>query len=207
MSQIINQSDIEINTKRLKSNVTFKPRLDLFIGPMNSDKTTSLVMWSSKFADFGLNVCYINSTKDNRAQTPGTTFSSNKSSIMLTPTNKSIHYKKMEFLSSLDIDSYDVIAIDESHFFIDLLIVRDWVNKGKIVGCVGLNGDYMQMPIGGILDLIPFSESVSFKHAICQLCNNETPASFSIRLTTEKEQLISGGKDKYMSVCREHLRS
>ena len=121
-----------------------------------------------------------------------------------------------------DIESYDVIGIDEGQFvknshpihlynqnitqfifkqFPDIVeFCEEQANKGKGVLVSALDGTFMRSPFGRILELVPLAESVTKLSAICMLCHKD--AAFSKRLGAEKEVEVIGGSDKYIAVCR-----
>ena len=72
----------------------------------------------------------------------------------------------------------------------------------KYVYISGLDGDFKRKKFGNILDLIPISDEVIKLKSICK-CGNA--ASFSRRISNEKEQ-ISIGNDNYEPVCRNCYR-
>jgi thymidine kinase len=99
----------------------------------------------------------------------------------------------------------DVIGIDEGQFFDDIIEFSElWANKGKIIIIAGLDGTFQRKPFGKITELIPLCETVIKLKAICSICFKD--ASFSKKLDIKEKDVIDvGGKDKYISVCREHF--
>eukprot|EP01114_Cavostelium_apophysatum_P019207 TRINITY_DN6126_c0_g1_i1.p1 TRINITY_DN6126_c0_g1~~TRINITY_DN6126_c0_g1_i1.p1 ORF type:complete len:191 (-),score=16.06 TRINITY_DN6126_c0_g1_i1:169-741(-) len=99
-------------------------------------------------------------------------------------------------------ESVEVIGIDEGQFFPDLvLFCEHMANQGKIVIVAALDGTFERKPFGETLQLIPLSETVTKLNAVCMVCSGD--AAFSKRLGSEKEVEIIGGREKYISVCRE----
>lgn len=192
--------------------------LELFIGPMFSDKTSSLLKEVSRWSDIGAKTCYINfeedvrntESKDENVTTHSSQF--NKLSSKVKPF-------KTKVLSSLDIKEFDVIGIDEGQFFPDLLTtVKKWVNdESKIVYCSGLDGDYNNEIFGEILFLIPVADKVTKSRAKCFECLKVistlpsvhfscavVDAPFTGRIISSKEKKIIGGGDIYKPLCRFH---
>ena len=62
-------------------------------------------------------------------------------------------------------------------------------------------------PFGDILKLIPHSEKVTKLNALCQICRDGTSASFTKRITNEKDVHLVGAESTYMAVCRKHYHS
>lgn len=96
----------------------------------------------------------------------------------------------------------DVIGIDEAQFFDkDLVDVCNQLAKqGKRVIIAGLDMDFEGKPFGPMPDLLSIAEFVTKVHAICMQCG--ALASYSYRLTTEKEKVMLGEKTEYEARCR-----
>ena len=74
------------------------------------------------------------------------------------------------------IDSYDVILIDEIQFYNDAAFMCDiWANKGKIVECYGLSGDYKREPFEQISKLIPLCDKITHLTAIDRTNGEDAP--------------------------------
>ena len=72
--------------------------------------------------------------------------------------------------------------------------------EGKNVIVTGLDGDYQRKPMGEILNLLPISNNITKLSSKCNICNKE--AIFTHRTSQEKEQVLIGGIDKYVPLCR-----
>jgi thymidine kinase len=178
--------------------------IDIIFGPMFSGKTSELVNRLNIFTVAGYKVLYINSSFDTR----GETFSTHNSSITNMHTDiKQI--KTTKLMNLLDVNTYDIIGIDEAQFFEDLtdfsLMVCEVLKKKVIVS--GLNGDFNRQSFGKILELIPYCDTVTKLYPFCALCRDirgeMNPALFSKRLTKEQEKIVIGKEEKYLPVCRE----
>ena len=115
---------------------------------------------------------------------------------------------KAKNLLDIHIDDYDIIAVDESHFFTDL---REFVkrallsNKSLIVA--GLIADSRGEKFGQTLDLVPICTDIVRLKAYCSLCAKSSVyrvASHSKCILKADEVMLIGGADKYIPVCREH---
>jgi len=100
------------------------------------------------------------------------------------------------------VEDATVIGVDEAQFFDkDLVKVCEKLAiQGKRVIIAGLDMDYLGNPFGPIPDLLAVAEYITKVHAICPHCGNL--ATHSYRLSTEKEQVVLGEKDKYEPRCR-----
>lgn len=98
------------------------------------------------------------------------------------------------------IRSYDVVGVSELQFFPDSCVLDDWANRGKIIVCEGLIGDYRRELFGDFYQLIPKCDKVIYKRAICFECGAK--AAFTARLGSSKEQVSVGGLESYHPLCR-----
>lgn len=108
-----------------------------------------------------------------------------------------------EYLYEIDnvIKNYDVILIDEIQFFNDAPQYCDkWANNNKTVICAGLIGTYQRTIFDVVAKLIPRSEYIMIKNAICK--NTGKTASFSERLVHSNSEILIGGAETYKPVDR-----
>jgi len=182
--------------------------LELIIGPMFSGKTSELLQIYKQCKFCNIPVSIINHTIDKRYHD---TMLSSHDKIMapcLQANNLSDIWKRLEGATESDIYANkllrraEVILINEGQFFSDLYeVVVDMLNHNKKVYICGLDGDFERKKFGTILDLIPLCDKVRKLTSLCSNCRDGTPAIFSMRLTSEKEQTIVGS-DNYIPVCR-----
>jgi thymidine kinase len=95
-----------------------------------------------------------------------------------------------------------VVGIDEAQFFDDQIVdvCNELANKGKRVVVAGLDMDYEGKPFGPMPFLMAIAEYVTKVHAICTISG--APASFSFRLTSEKEKMMLGTNEQYEARSR-----
>ena len=180
--------------------------IDIIFGPMFSGKTSELIHKLNIFAVAGYKVLYVNSDLDNRDSEE--VFSTHNPSLKKMNENiKQVKTKKL--MTLLDISTYDIIGIDEAQFFDDLIdfcLMSCDVLKKKII-VAGLSGDFNRQPFGQIIDLIPYCDNITKLFPFCVSCRDKEgrfmAASFSKRLSQEKEKIVIGKEDKYIPVCRE----
>lgn len=99
-------------------------------------------------------------------------------------------------------ESFDVIGIDEAQFF-DIEIVEvceTLANRGKRIIVAGLDMDYTGKPFGPMPALLSVANFVTKLHAVCIKCGGI--ASYSFRISTNKDQVVLGEKDHYEARCR-----
>ncbi len=190
----------------------------MFIGPMFAGKTCYIVMELTRMADLGYRVLYINHRGDDRTTTGGdpgvyTTHSSTLSRISTLVNCITAHN-----LKDVDVSQYDVIGVDEANFYSDLLtVIPEWVNKRKLhVYVSGLDGDYLRRPLGDVLNLLPYADTVEKISSKCTTCLQELRgegftgthvgcnAPFTARIVNSTDTVLIGGSESYRAVCRRH---
>lgn len=181
--------------------------LNVYLGPVNSGKTTALLDEASRVHALNLKGLYINSTIDTRNTE---VVSTHNPIISLREKLGNVTFIKVSHLSDLNISEYDVIHIDEGQFFDDLVpSVRRFLEVDrKYVRVAGLSGDFRCSKFGGMLELLPLCDpkNIFFKSSYCTRCALErrlVDAPFSHRLNREERSQIAVGK-KYESLCPEH---
>lgn len=98
--------------------------------------------------------------------------------------------------------NYDTIGIDEGQFFDDLALISDRLaNLGKIVIIAALDATYEKEGFKSVLQTIPLSECVTKLTAVCKDCCYDG-APFSYRLTKDKNTVLIGKDEHYISLCR-----
>lgn len=107
-----------------------------------------------------------------------------------------------EILIYVNMDSVEVVAIDEAQFFDDGIVnvCNKLANAGIRVIVAGLDMDYLGNPFGAMPNLIAIAEYVSKVHAICVHCGEL--AQFSNRIVDNDKQVLLGEKDNYQPLCR-----
>jgi thymidine kinase len=207
--------------------------LEIRLGPMRSGKSSYVGLTLAKLADEGFRCLLITHLLDERdesmsVKSDGTFSRHGKTSFIL---SEDIARAKTDDLRTINVDDYNVIAVDEGQFFEKEIVdtIKTWVNeKHKIVFCSGLDGDIHRQPFGHLLQLIPEADKVTKQSADCLHCQRElkekhlthfyalnlkAPFSALIKkeiLPKEKQKVSSnpqiriGGSDTFTSVCRFH---
>jgi len=170
-------------------------KINLILGPMYSGKTTELLRIYRRFYLAGKKCLLIKHKDDTRYD----------SEYIVTHDNqkyKAINTKKLtDILEVKDVKKAEVLCIDEIQFYDDASEICDlWANSGKIVIASGLNGDFKREPFEQISKLLPKIENLTFITAICTQTGDE--ASFSKRISNEKEVKVIGGSKKYVAASR-----
>ena len=176
--------------------------LHLLTGPMFASKTTRLIALISKLSVFK-KVYVINSSHDNR-YIQNSICTHNKNSIKAnTLDNLDFTIEELKKIRK----NYDVIAIDEAQFFCNLIkFVKKCISLDFHIIVCGLNGNYLQEPMGEITDLIPLCDKIELLKGFCMVCKDgKTEASFTKRLINDNKEIIVGNDNIYQCVCRKHL--
>ena len=178
--------------------------LHIIIGPMFSSKTTTLINENNILKMYRKNILVINSDKDIRVKD---NYIQNHNNCKY----KALKCKELDSILLNDINEIflcDTIIIDEAQFFNNLVFfVEELLKMKKYVIVAGLNGDAKQKKFGYICDLIPLCNKITKLSAICNICNDGTPADFTkIKEGIQcNKQIVIGANETFMAVCRKHL--
>ena len=180
-------------------------RLDLVIGPMFSGKSSELIKRINLFKVLNKTILVIKPSIDNR-------YSEGSISTHDKVTYKSINVKMLKEIKEFYAEDYkfaDVLIIEEAQFLDDLY---DFVSESvdvdlKHIVCAGLSGDSNRKKIGQILSLIPLADNIDHKKALCTMCCDGTMASFTFKKIKDNSQVLIGGDDVYMPLCRYHYNT
>ena len=168
--------------------------IEVICGPMFSGKTEELIRRLVRCQFAKQNVAIFKPKTDNR-YSDDFIVSHNKrkiKSIIVDSSKEILNFK----------NKADVFGIDEAQFFGKNLVkvCNDLANSGKRVVIAGLDKDYSAKSFGLIQQLMVDAEYVSKVNAICMSCGN--PASFTKRMSPEKDLVVVGEADKYEARCR-----
>lgn len=188
-----------------------------FVGCQASSKTTANIAEGTKWLDvLGGRGLFINSTIDTRDMI--NVISSNSSSYKGL-SDKFDAYKVerlFDIKSIVNLDSYDVICIDEIQFFPDLEeFVKYLLDKEKHIICSGLDSDWLGNDFGQVKELLKLSTEFIKLSAKCLWCTEEIKykniryipdACRTGKLISGFKQIDAGGNDKYVPLCLQHHR-
>lgn len=175
--------------------------LTVIFGPMFSGKTTFLLNYETRLLLAKQQVLIVKHTYDNR-------YSQNQVVTHSGIANKSLESRviitdQLLKISPLVIEHADAILIDEGQFFPDLgEFCKTYVQAPNLrhIIVAGLSGDYKQQPFTSMLDIISNADKIVHLQSICTVCGSD--AAFTCRLTSETDQTVVGGADKYEPRCR-----
>ncbi len=168
--------------------------IEVICGSMFSGKTEELIRRLNRAKIAHQRIQIFKPKKDNRYDETAVV-SHNENAIASLPVEKSVDIFQ-------HIDDVNVVGVDEAQFFdSDLVVVcQKLAIKGIRVIVAGLDMDFRGQPFGPIPNLLAVAEYITKVHAICPHCGSL--ATHSFRLTSEKETVVLGEKDKYEPRCR-----
>ena len=99
----------------------------------------------------------------------------------------------------------EVVAIDEGQFFTSEIVAvcNQLASRRLRVIVAGLDLDYRGEPFGSMPVLMATAEYVTKQLAICMVCGD--PASFTQRLTADRDRIVVGASGTYEARCRRHF--
>ena len=169
----------------------------LILGPMFSEKSTTLFRKINRYKSINKNVLVVNHSHDSRCGNEIQTHDS--------VTQEAIKVSKLNDIDNSFLLKADVIAIDEAQFFPDVYeFVKKWETHEKKLYISGLDGGYRRNKIGNLLDIIPLCDSVTKLNALCTMCQDGTRAPFTHRKSNDLGEVLIGNKEQYESLCRKH---
>jgi thymidine kinase len=187
-------------------------KLEIVLGTMFSGKTSHMISKISFFADLGFKILYLNIEFDNRTDSAFSThnpFINTKEYEKKGNIQKNVTMLKTKTLENIPFDIYDIVIIDEAHFFADLVKYTKKLLEAKKYVIVGsLIADFKGKKFGNVYDLIPICDDIKRLQAYCGICAQNKKyrvAIYSKRMSESEETIEIGGSEKYIPVCREHF--
>lgn len=181
--------------------MTQRGDIHLILGPMFSGKSTELIRLVKINKLIGRNCFVINHSFDNRFNKEAREITTHDGlSIPAFPANELI-----PLLSTKEVESADVVAINEGQFFLDLLYFCEECSKrGKNIIVCALRGDSENKMFRSISTLFPRATSINILSAKCLMCKDGTDAPFTACSTQKNDQVLVGGAEIYKAVCAKH---
>lgn len=190
--------------------------LTVIFGPMFSSKTKTLKAHLSVYSAVGEPCLLISNSIDERENTP-------KRGILTTHDEcganipKAVTQLKVKSLSEIPISEiirHNIIAIDESQFFPDILLVKEWLLKyHKVLFAAGLLATSEGTMFGEFYKLLAFADEIEHLKAYCKPCKLliKNPSIFPKAIMTKciipKDSDILVGSEGYIPTCVGHWNS
>ena len=182
------------------TNSSCKKSFHVIIGPMFSGKTTELLRLFNRALIAKRKTILIKYSNDNRY---------NKTYIVTH--DKSMSAKAMNCIKLNDLKEYIImekvedIFIDELQFYEDnVSFCEDMINNnGCTVTASMLSGTFQRKQFStNAGELLSKAETITQLDSICGLCHRDG-ASYTMRLNDNKDEVVIGGDDMYVAVCRD----
>ena len=170
--------------------------VEVVCGPMFSGKSTYICSLVNRYVSIGMRVLVLKPANDDRySDTSEVITHNNLRCECWTPGSHLMEIPRFVLKDK------QVIIVEEAQFFEDL---RAFVESQEMkhVVVVGLDGDWQRKPFGQVLDCIPLADKVTKLTSMCEKCADGTPALFTYRKVSDKNQVSIGGADKYSVFCR-----
>lgn len=176
-------------------------RIELIIGCMYSGKTSEMMRRIQMYKTLNIPIAIYTHSSDTRYAESGNICTHNRMCIAAYPVTNLMNIRNLE-----EYKKAKVVFIEEAQFFADLFhTVLECVDiDKKIVIVSGLDGDFQMKPFEQMVKLIPCAETVTKLNALCKICGDGTPASFSKRIVFSQERELVGSDGVYEAVCRKH---
>ena len=193
----LNADSLDHHLRRLQKK-SQRGRIELIMGPMFAGKSTELLRRVNRLEISGKKCLSVKFSGDQR-------YSIGSISTHDLITRNARSCTKLAELGD-EWRDHQVIGIDEGQFFEDLVqFCQTAANAGKIVVISALNGMYTQKGFPVILELIPLCETVKKLTACCKLCGNDASYTYRTVQTNSNAEILIGGAESYMPLCRECL--
>ena len=170
----------------------------MFIGPMFSGKTTSMMRKIEREAFAGFPGLIVRHGLDSRTEAMQT----HDSFGILEERDQraGIRTVVVKSLAEVKFEGERVVGVDEGQFFDDLVLCDRWADEGKTIYVSALDGDDTREIFQSVSQLIPKADRVKKLRAVCKFCGVDAP--FSTCLVPKTEQVLVGGGEIYAAVCR-----
>ena len=171
-------------------------------GAMGSSKTANAIMVQYNYEERGQKALMVKPTLENR---DGARVVASRSGLQA----------ECEFIEDLTLEKakeYDCIIVDEAQFLtkeqVQLLV--DIVDRGNVpVICYGLRADFQGNLFEGSHWLLAWADSIEEIKTVCW-CGNKATCTARLsggRVIKEGEQVLLGGNESYIALCRKHWAS
>ena len=171
-------------------------------GAMGSSKTANAIMVRYNYMERGCSVLMLKPRLENR----------DGECIVRSRCGLSAECRFVEELDVLPLDGIDCVIVDEAHFLTEAQVKRlvDIVDQHDIpVICYGLRTDFRGELFEGSRALLCWADTIEEIKTVCW-CGRKATFNARIsggRIVREGEQILLGGNESYISLCRRHWKS
>lgn len=168
-------------------------------GAMGSSKTANAIMVQYNYQERGQSALMLKPRLDDR---DGARMVGSRSGL-------SAPCSFVEELPEIDVGQYDCVIVDEAQFMTKeqvASLVRIVDEMDIPVICYGLRADFRGNLFEGSLWLLAWADSIEELKTVCwcgrkAICNTRV---IDGRVTKEGEQIMLGGSESYVALCRKH---
>lgn len=176
-----------------------REKIVLYTGPMFSGKSSELITTAERHGHAEKKALMIKYSGDIRYGSGEEVVSHSGRKYKATSASKLEEVEQMG-----ELESFDVILIDEGQFFEDLAtFCFKWACEGKKIFVAALHSDFKEKGWKSVNKLIPKVDDIQFFHAVCKECKKSASKS-----KAKDEKLIDvgkkeniGGIEKFTPVC------
>lgn len=170
-------------------------------GAMGSSKTANAIMVQYNYHERGQNALMIKPRLDSR----------DGEHIVGSRSGLSTHCIYMEEIGSVDLSAYNCIIVDEAQFLTKaqvekLVEIVDDMNIPVI--CYGLRADFQGNLFEGSTWLMAWADTIEEIKTVCW-CGRKATCNARVvdgKVAREGEQIVLGGNESYVALCRRHWR-
>lgn len=171
-------------------------------GAMGSSKTANAIMVQYNYHERGQNALMIKPCLDNR---DGERIVGSRSGL-------SAPCIYMEEIDSVDLSAYNCVIVDEAQFLKKAQVQKlvDIVDNMNIpVICYGLRADFRGELFEGSTWLMAWADTIEEIKTVCW-CGRKAICNARVidgKVAREGEQIVLGGNESYVALCRRHWAS
>lgn len=171
-------------------------------GAMGSSKTANAIMVQYNYHERGQNALMIKPCLDNR---DGERIVGSRSGL-------SAPCIYMEEIDSVDLSAYNCVIVDEAQFLKKAQVQKlvDIVDNMNIpVICYGLRADFRGELFEGSTWLMAWADTIEEIKTVCW-CGRKATCNARVidgKVAREGEQIVLGGNESYVALCRRHWAS
>lgn len=185
-------------------------RIEFFLGPMFSGKTTAVYQSLCRFCAGGAGSCvFVGYAGDTRYGEEAGVHTHNRAirgagALAGAPGIRAV--KARELLAVALSDGDRCIGVDEGQFFPDLreALLR-WEGEGRHVHVAALDGDFKREAFSSVAAALPLATHLTKLEAVCASCSprqkRPVPAHYSLRKGPSAEVELIGGAEGYSAAC------
>ena len=170
-------------------------------GAMGSSKTANAIMVQYNYHERGQNALMIKPRLDNR---DGERIVGSRSGL-------SAPCIYMEEIDTVELSSYNCVIVDEAQFLTKAQVEKlvEIVDEMNIpVICYGLRADFQGNLFEGSTWLMAWADTIEEIKTVCW-CGRKATCNARVvdgKVAREGEQIVLGGNESYVALCRRHWR-